>query len=256
MKNIILLLALLLITFSSANAENAVSKVPPTDKELEGDLKFIKSGKTKAQKSFDEALQIKKYDLEKGLSLDSFSTANDGSRISLLYHVNANAMKATGISGFEVEYAMKFDHAWWEFYFAQTTSTFSNITDDNSQFPNNTTAEVDEQNLTTSTFGTGISYRTSLVQTLISSDNVFETVAAYLNYNKTTSDLGDAYSGLGMKADFGVHYRISESFHWGGKFSYNMAQVKRAEITENETSSAKSLLLQWTTFAIDLSYYF
>jgi hypothetical protein len=252
MKNIILLLALLLITFSSANAQT----VPPTDKDLEGDLKFIKSGKSRGQKSFDEDLQIKKYDLEKGLSLDSFSTSEDSSRISLIYHLNANPMKLTGISGFEVEYAKKFQHAWWEFYFAQTTSVFSNVADDNSQFPNNTADEINEQNLTTSTFGTGISYRTSLVQTLISSDNVFETVAAYLNYNKTSADLGDSYSGFGMKADFGVHYRISEIFHWGGKFSYNMAQVKRAEITENETSSAKSLLLQWTTFAIDLSYYF
>ncbi|OUR96534.1 hypothetical protein A9Q84_09295 [Halobacteriovorax marinus] len=255
MKNIILLLALLLITFSSANAQE-VSTVPPTDKDLEGDLKFLKSGKSTEEKSFDEDLRIKKYDLEKGLSLDSFSTADDGSRISILYHINSNPMKLAGISGFEFEYAKKFDHAWWEFYFAQTTATFSNIADDNGQFLTSTSTEVDEQNLTTSTLGTGLSYRTSLIQTLFASDNLFETVAAYVNYNKTSTDLGDSYSGFGMKADFGLHYRTSESFHWGGKFSYNLAQVKRAEITENETSSAKSLLLQWTTFAIDLSYYF
>ena len=252
MKNLILLLALLVVTLSTANAQT----IPPTDSELEGELKYLRSGKTKEKKSLDEELRIKNYDLERGLSLDSYSTNEDNLRISLMYNINADLMSAMGVTGFEAQVAKKLDHAWWEFYLAQSSATFSEVTTDNAQFPGYTSDEIGEQKLTTLSLGTGLSYRTSLIQTLFNSDNLFETIGAMVSYNSTKTEIGETYSGPGMKADFGLHFRSSTSFHWGARFNYNMAQVKRSKEVDTESSSSRSLLLQWTTFAIDLSYYF
>ncbi|WP_127714469.1 hypothetical protein [Halobacteriovorax sp. HLS] len=232
------------------------STVPPTDSELESDIKYLRSDKSKEDKSLDENLQIKRYDLEKGLSLDNYSTKQDSFRITAMYNFNVDPMDITGVTGFEFQAAKKLDHAWWEFYIAQSSAVLSSVTKDNAQFPGFSNEQIDQQNLTTLSLGTGISYRTSLIQTLFSSDNLFETVGAMLSYNSTKTELGESYSGPGLKADFGLHFRSSETFHWGGRFNYNLAQVKRAATTDGETSSARSLLLQWTTFAVDVSFYF
>lgn len=248
--------ALLLLSLFTVNTTIAQSTMPPTDEDLEGDIKYLRSGKSKDEKSIDEELRIKNYDLESGLSLDSYSTSKDRSRISLLYNLNSNPMKAMDISGIEFQYAKRLDYAWWEFYGAQSSATFSEVADDNSQFPTSTTTEIAEQILTTTTVGTGLSYRTSLIQTLFDSDNLFETMGAFVNYNKTSTELGDSYSGFGMKADLGIHFRSSNTVHWGIRFNYNIAHVKRAPTTDTETSSQGSLLLNWTSLAGDVSFYF
>jgi hypothetical protein len=255
MRNLILLLALLVITLSTTNAQEA-GTLPPTDEELEGELKYLRSGKSKDSKSLDEELKIKNYDLERGVSLDSYSTNQDSLRASFMYNFNADLLDAMGVNGFEFQLAKKLDHAWWEFYVAQSGATFSEIAEDNAQFPGYTPDEIGEQKLTTLSLGTGLSYRTSLIQTLFNSDNLFETVGAMVSYNSTKTELGESYAGPGMKADFGLHFRTSNSIHWGARFNYNLAQVKRSAEDYTESSSSRSLLLQWTTFAIDLSYYF
>ena len=254
MKNLILLLALLVVTLSSANGQQGT--IPPTDSELEGELKYLRSGKSKDQKTFDENLEIKRYDLEKGLSLDNYSTRQDNLRLTAMYNFNIDPIDLAGVTGFEFQIAKKLDHAWWEFYVAQSNSIFSSVTEDNSQFPGFTQEEIENQTLTTLSIGTGISYRTTLIQTLFESDNLFETVGAMVAYNSTKTELGESYSGPGIKADFGLHYRSSERFHWGARFNYNMAQVKRSQEIDTESSIDRSLLLQWTTFAVDLSIYF
>lgn len=250
------LLALLLLSALSCASVMAQSDIPPTDDELEGELKYLKSGKTKEQKSLDEELMIQNYDTEVGVSLDSYSTSKDSSRVSLIYNLNSNPMKAMDVSGIEFQYARKLDRAWWEFYGAQSSAEFSQVADDNSQFPTFNAEDVSTQILKTTTIGTGLSYRTSLIQTLFSSDNLFETMAGYVNYNKTSTELGEAYSGPGMKAELGVHFRSSNTFHWGARFNYNIAHVKRAQETDTEKSSERSLLLNWTSFAADISFYF
>lgn len=250
------LMKLLLLMFMTSNIALAQSTLPPTDEELEGELKYLRSGKTTDEKNLDEELRIKNFDLEAGVSLDSYTTRSDSSRISLLYNLNTNPMEAMDVSGLEFQYARKLDRAWWEFYGAQSSATFSAVADDNSQFPGFSNEEVADQSLTTITLGTGLSYRTSLIQTLFSSDNLFETMGAFINYNKTSTDLGESYSGPGMKADLGLHFRSSNSFHWGARFNYNLAHVKRAQNNDTETTSSRSLLLQWTSFAVDLSFYF
>ncbi len=247
---------LVLLSLLYVNTATAQSSLPPTDDELEGDLKYLKSGKSKAEKSINEELRIQNYDLEAGVSLDSYSTSKDSSRVSLIYNLNANPMKAMNISGIEFQYAKRLDYAWWEFYGAQSSAIFSEIADDNSQFPTSTADEIAEQTLTTTIIGTGLSYRTSLIQTLFESDNLFETMGASINYNNTSTELGDSYSGFGMKADLGIHFRSSNTLHWGIRFNYNIAHVKRAPATDTETSSQGSLLLNWTSLAGDISFYF
>ncbi|WP_372653625.1 hypothetical protein [Halobacteriovorax sp.] len=253
MKKISVLVLLSLLTVNTTFAQ---SSLPPTDDELEGNLKYLRSGKSKDEKSIDEELKIKNYDLESGLSLDSYSTSKDSSRVSLLYNLNSNPMKAMDISGIEFQYAKRLDYAWWEFYGAQSSAIFSQVADDNSQFPTSTADDIANQTLTTTTVGTGLSYRTSLIQTLFESDNLFETMGAFVNYNNTSTELGESYSGFGMKADLGIHFRSSNTVHWGVRFNYNIAHVKRSATTSTETSSQGSLLLNWTSLAGDISFYF
>ena len=114
--------------------------------------------------------------------------------------------------------------------------------------------EESAQNLT---FGAGLGYRTRYIRNLIKSDNIFETIAAYLTYNSFSDNFrSESYSGYGIKADFGVHKRMGARSHWGMKMSYNLASVRKGEEFEGEGSAARSLTITWLTFGLDYSFYF
>ncbi len=208
----------------------------------------------------DQDLRIQQLDSEMGIRLGTFSTAEDRSKIGLAYTLNADLKDLTELSSFEASYSYRLQKTWLEFFVARTTAQFDQITENNPSLGALTpAANTDEEEPSTSllNFGAGLMYRTTYIQNLIGGEGFFETIAAHLTYNQFDDSFReDNFSGLGFKADFGIHRRFSKNFHFGGRMTYQMASVKIPAAFEGETSSARSLLLRWMGFGVDIGFYF
>lgn len=206
--------------------------------------------------SLKSEANIKRRDLDTGIEMEDYNTSKDNSRFSLLYHLNHDAASITGVSSIEVNYAHRFENIWLELTAAKTTAKFGEITKKANEY----TAFGDDlmtQSEDLTTVGAGIGLRNTWIQNLIPSPKVFSTTAAFLTYNQFTENfLSKTFSGPGLKADFGIHKRSSDSMHYGMRMSYNLAQVTREKEFETENSASRSLLLSWLTFAFDISFYF
>jgi hypothetical protein len=228
---------------------------------IDRESKLIKASKKSAHfEEFNqsEPLKLRQRDERTGVMLKDYSVDRDRSRISLLYHINADLMSAADISTFEGIYAKKFEFAWAEFFVNKSTLKIREITSYNSSAFKSTSEElINDEGSDFINFGAGLSYRTSAIQHLINSDSWFESVGASLGYAQLSNTPSDTkFSGPSLKADFGVHNRSSKFFHLGMKFSYNLASVKRSRENETEDGSARALTLSWVSMALDLSYYF
>lgn len=209
-------------------------------------------------KSIDEELKLRYKDEETGLYQPIYIVSSDKSRLSLLYFMNSDLRQLTGISTFELIYAKKSGNYWLEFIASNSNLHYDSITSFVSG-PIPDAVETDlvflVENLVT--LGVGLSYRTTLIQNFIQSGEYFETVSAYLTANHLSEIYSsESYTGLGLKADFGIHKRVSQFFHFGGKMSYNLVAVKRAAIGSETDESLRSLTLHWLSIGFDLSYYF
>jgi len=263
MKNLFLLLALLIMAFSNAKAAGKKDNLTEADlAELESLVATKKTTTKKSKKrqkihSGDQDLSIAVTDEELGISLGNYNTSFDKNRYSLLVHASPNFMEISDFIGFEFIYGRKMDFAWWEISATRSQASFDEITDIDTTVINASKTDLEESTSTLLTVGTGLSYRSNLIQNLISWHDLYETTSAHIQYVSMTEEVtSESLSGLGFKADFGIHKRSSKSFHYGLKMSYNIANVKRAALTDTETSSARSLTLNWISLALDLTYYF
>lgn len=247
-----LILTLFSLAFFSHNlwaqGELKLSDEEMGDAFTEEDLKEIDSLK--------RGTVLKRRDIETGVFLQDYNTYSDKNRTSFLYHVNNDINSITNITTLEFNYAHKFELAWLELFAIRTTATFNEITDSNpNDFSGGEALDLTEESLLA--FGAGLSYRSSWIQELVNSDKMFTTTAASLGwYSLSENFSGFTYSGPGIKTDFGIHRRSSRSMHYGVRMSYNLASVKRAQETELERSSQRSLTLSWLTVGFDLSFYF
>lgn len=204
----------------------------------------------------DESLRIPQIDNEVGVRLDTYSTNNDHSRASLAYMASGNLRDAASLSTIEFTYSKKFQKIWLEGSIAKTSAKTKRLTDYNS-LVGNPTSELKEENSDLMQFGAGAMYRTTYIQNILPSSRFFETISAQATYNQFEDIISEqSYSGFGMKADFGIHNRLSPNFHLGAKFSYNLNTVKREAETEDESPNSRSLLLHWVSIGVDLSLYF
>jgi len=207
----------------------------------------------------NENLILKEKNSSTGIYDDDYETTKDDSRLSFLYRTNANLKKMDGLSSYEIAYAKKIDLFWGEFFLSQTAARFETITTQNENIEPYS-ADKDQSNTKLTSFGAGFSLRSTIVQNIlnnvINAERFFETSSADITYNTFTSDYSSKFSGYGFRADYGIHYRAYPSFHIGPHFNYNLVAVKKAPEADRNTSSSRTLLLTWTTFGIDLSFYF
>ena len=248
MKNLFILIALLVFTFSALKAEDQL-----TAKDLEA-LESIDYDMS--VKSVEANLKIRERDDDTGLLSKEYGIFNDSSRISALYHINTSPTNATALTSIEFNYAKKLKYSWLELSYVQTATTFAEVAQNNEMATALTSDQLLEGSSTITSFAVGFGYRTSLIQNIIQSDRYFESISAMATYNSFSDELMEnSFRGFGLKTDFGIHKRISSSIHLGVKFSYNLATVQR-EATEGEVSSDTSLNLNWVSFALDGSIYF
>ena len=191
-------------------------------------------------------------DSETGILNKEFKVSQDESRLSLIYHFNKDAASFTGIQGFEGIFAKKFSGQWFEFYGLIMKARYAEIFT-----ASETSIEQNESSDNMKAFGVSYAIHDDWCQELLQSKSIFTVTSAGIGYylydNQFTNQ---SFSGLGFKADFGLHYRNSESFHYGFKMSYHLAPMSRSPEFEGESSSARSLTASWLSLALDISLYF
>ena len=232
MKNFLILIALLILTFTKAHASEM------------GGLSTLSE-----------------VDYDKGIELGEYSIANDSSKLSLSYNLNFSAMEAMEITSYDASYSFKLDffgeRTWVDFGYQQTSGTFDKFSTPSSTLHSGLNEEdVKAQTISLSTFYLGGTIQSSLVQNIIQHDRLFESLSAAVTYNSYTEDLlTDSMTGYGLKSALGLYIRSSKNMHYGLKMTYNMATVTRSP-EEGETKSQNTLQLSWATAGLDLSFYF
>lgn len=205
----------------------------------------------------NKATVIKERNFDTGIFRNEYNTSEDDNLFSLSYALNADLKNSGGITAFEAVFGRRFDLAWLQFVGMKMSAQFKEVADPNSSM--NATEEFLDARGDLTQLGVGLSYRSQWVSYLLStgSSRVFETVAAYLTYNTFREGLTETdYKGPGVRADFGIHNRFTHNMHLGGKLSYQLINTERAENFDREPSSARALLLQWMSLAVDVTFYF
>lgn len=266
MKHFLVLLVLVVLTFSlqaRSQTEN--------DLKLFDDLEAIENPmaapvrektrtRERAEKmsvqAGDQELKLALVDAEAGVTLGTYSTAQDTTKASVGFLIHGNLKDAGSLSTYDFTFSHKWNKAWLEGYIGKTAANTRRISNYNRNI--DSPSEEDAEELSDLLqIGGGLMYRTTYIQNLLPSKAFFETISGMLTYNQYEDFItGESFSGPGIKADFGVHRRLSQRFHVGGKMSYNLASVKREAVEEGEGSTSRALLLRWISFGIDLSLYF
>lgn len=203
-----------------------------------------------------DELLTRERDGDTGLLREAYNIKSDSGRYSFLYHFNADVKDVADISTFEFIYGQKRSFGWLEFSIAKISGEFQELTENNASL-GGTSQEFLEESAGVLVIGAGLSYRTKYVRHLIAMDTIYETISAQLTYNQFDENFrGETFSGPGIKADFGIHKRTSEAFHFGVRMSYNLAHVKKAQEFEGHSSTARSLLLTWLSLGLDLTFYY
>ncbi len=204
---------------------------------------------------------LEEIDSDDGVVLDAYMTADDSSRISLSVNFSLELQDLVKIQAYDISYSSKLSESyrqyWWSAQFKSVTAKYSAIANE-SVSNSSTTRSSSNQNF--SIAGLGLGHRFRALTSHINSSRVFETVTAFVNYvAHTDTSSSDAYSGVGYTAEYGLHYRGSETFSYGMKFSYNWAMTQRKENEDalvKEDLSDRSLIFGWAMFGFELGYYF
>lgn len=192
------------------------------------------------------------------LVINSESTFNPShtNRFSLLVGVNPSITKAADVTNFTFSYGKKFETYWLDSNLLITNGMFNKITTNNPSATAQTSANLEGTKSTLTTIGVGIGRESRYAQTLLPFKEIYELMAANVTYNlykETTS--GKSFTGPGMIAKFSLYKKFSDYFTAGTQFTYNLAVVKRAQDTDTETSSVRSLTMSYLTVGFDLSFY-
>jgi hypothetical protein len=252
--------------FSSSNSDEAAEFLMREESSLRGRDQAPTPQRQASAPAFgrilggDESLRIEQIDSELGVPLGSFTTADDKTRLGFAYYFNSDLKDLSTISTFEGVFARRLRKVWIEGSVSKTVGRYKEITRDNPKLPDfqrPLRSDEELENTDLLTIGLGLMYRTTYIQNLINSESFFETVGASLTYNNFKDNIRpETFSGLGFKADFGIHRRVSQTLHFGGRLTYHLASVKMPQEFDDQTSSERSLLVRWVGFGVDVGFYF
>jgi hypothetical protein len=192
---------------------------------------------------------------DRNTGLEEFhDLANDKFKFSIVPNINTNPYKLFNILTLDLAISKKYsEDLWLEGIFTFGKFVYNSISQINATNP----VDHDEENETFTSFGIGIGRRTTYLRDFIYSENFYETIQAYFNLARFHENfLNQNFFGPGLRADYGMHYRFSESMHFGFKISYNIYAVRRSESFENEPASPRHLSLSWLSLGTDLSFYY
>ncbi len=209
----------------------------------------------------DDEIIIKVRNPDTKVFDSTYKTSQDTTRFSFLYHLNLDPIRAADVTTLEAIAARRIKGVWYEISLGRTTATFDEITSNNTASASSTSAESlfprdPNEEVTVTSLGLGVGYRFRFFKELWENENLFEQIMVtgqYVRMQDQTS--ADTFTGPGLKVDYGLHYRTSPGFHWGPRFSWNYAIVKRPQAVEGEASRERSFILNWASVSIDISFY-
>lgn len=226
MKNLIVLTALLVITFSftKANAD-----------------------------AIEESLITKGINSETGLSY-THTTSDDNWLLSGQYFINGDLMNAMDLTGFEVSLSKKWNRYFIDFLFAQTSTKISEVANIKSSSLSDQNITLDETSYSISEIGLGLKMRSTLIQDFIQSKDYFDVISSHITYMSTTvNDI--SFSGPALRASYGVFKRLTPSLQGGIKADYHLGILSRSA-NESNPAVKTSLLVTWISTGLEFSYYF
>jgi hypothetical protein len=204
------------------------------------------------------------YDLNSNLGIKDQRryTGTDNQRLSFAGHVAADYEHFNQLLGVEAAYMMRssrYNRFWWGAQFFQHRAHFDNITQNRTGGGVGSEAEFQRPGGVKDSmmgFGPGIGYRFKLLLDFWPSEDWFETVDVFVNaIQLNESFIKEKYNGYGLSTNYGLHKRSSTSYFYGGKLSYNVANVTRKAIAE-ESKSERSLSLGWLSLAFEFGVFF
>lgn len=262
MKNILLLMALLIITLSTLKAQTLgdddMSDLEALEKSVDAKTPPInKVSKAHTNPTIEQEILNLGRDEGTGLLLGGYNLNQDKSRIGLAYQFNSDLKDLTDLSTFEVEYSHRFELAWVDFIAARTSGTFKELAEYKAAAISASEASVKEETSDVLFLGAGVSTRTRYIADTFNFNGWFETIGAQVGYAQLSESVsGTDFSGPALRASVSFYKRMSRSFHFGTKMSYNLASTKRDQNFEGEGPMSRHLTLQWTSFGFELGYYF
>lgn len=194
-------------------------------------------------------------DQRTGLAVRDFSTSKDKGRMNASLYTHADLRKANELLGFEVNYASRQSFGWLEFGGSLYRGHFSRITKNNAGLGPGS-EELDETASTLLTVSSGLSYRTTYIQHFFP-DNWFETISAALTYQIMQEPHRDqTFRGPGLKTDFGIQKRTSQTNYWGVKASYQISSLQWTDKPDGLSRANRSLIVNWLSIGFELGFYF
>jgi hypothetical protein len=177
-------------------------------------------------------------------------------RLGFMLGVYPSLKSSTDTTNFTFSYARKLENYWIDSNVLITNGLFRRLSANNAGATGASDFQLSEQKNSVTTFGLGIGRETQYAQTLIPLDDLYELTAANLTYNVYNEGLSNkTFTGPGLLAKFSLYKMFSEFYAAGVHFNYNLAVVKRAQDTNTETSSRRSLTLGYLTVGFDLSLF-
>lgn len=245
------------ICFSFIISVNCFSQEKPEDQvNSNSDLiydEFKNIDITKGNLTFGK---MKTVNTDLGLE-EAYNTNLDEKVFSLTYAMNSNFTKFTQIASLQTYLGYKWGRNRWFGPFVDVSKiNFESLTETNQNILVDEN-EINNASETVVTFGAGSTFRTTYIRDFWGDDNVFETIGAFIGWTQVREEFrSEDFRGPGIKAEYGIHWRISKFFHLGTKLSYNWYSVKRGEGFEDEPQGARHLAITWLSLGADFSIYF
>jgi len=242
----IITIILIFISLNALGAEKVALKKPvKVQREIDLQEESIK----------DEETLIIERNAQSGILLSPYNTLSDTSKIAFSYHINGDLMNIAALKSMEALYSKRLTNFWWDFYYSQTTGNFREF----GKYNKNIRTPDEDLSVTSEslvTFGTGVSYRSRYLRHLFKATNLFENLASTITYNTFSEKYyGENFTGPGLRAQYGVHFRGDSSFFYGLNGSYHLMTLKKPSVIEGETSRNRTLSLSYVTFALELGWF-
>lgn len=195
-------------------------------------------------------------DKETGLQ-KTYDIKNDKMRFSFTPNINTDPYKLLDIVSLDFTLSMKYSKDMWlEGIFSFGRFVFHALSQVNATRPVDRN-EMHHAKENVTSIGIGVGRRTKYFRDFLYSDNIYETIQAYFTLAKLhESFLNENFFGPGIRADYGVHYRFTQSMHFGFKLSYNIYALRRSEAFLDEPVSTRHLSLSWLSLGTEFSFYY
>ena len=186
----------------------------------------------------------------------------DVRRITLTYQTGANPDHFDRLAIYELGVGLKFKNFWGESFIASLGGNFDAVASNADSLASPSSEgyfrRTGETSFKSLQMGMGLGMESAWVNETLETTSFYERAKTFLTYMSVKDSFRprERYSGVGFRADYGIHYRYSSFYHLGFGFSYRFSPVRRSPKFAGENSSERSLLFASFSAGVDFSLFF